>query len=62
LFAALVLLAGARTTGVAAAATVAYFVQTLRFSVLIGPGGVQRCDIVGDLYTPADAGPRRRTR
>ncbi|WP_235079424.1 MULTISPECIES: CocE/NonD family hydrolase [Amycolatopsis] len=38
----------------------AYTVRTLHFDVLVGPGGVQRCDIVGDLYTPADAGPGHR--
>jgi hypothetical protein len=38
LFAALVVLAGARTTGVAAASTVAQLRADLHFSVLIGPG------------------------
>ncbi len=34
-----------------------YTVQTLHFDVAVGPGDVQRCDIIGDLYTPAGASP-----
>ncbi|GDY28450.1 CocE/NonD family hydrolase [Gandjariella thermophila] len=47
--------------GTAAAATTAitpdpgYTVRTLHFAVTVGPGGAQRCDIVGDLYTPGGA-------
>jgi predicted acyl esterase len=44
----------------APAAEAAYTVRTLHFAVVVGPGGAQRCDIVGDLYTPADAGPAHR--
>ncbi|WP_020659654.1 CocE/NonD family hydrolase [Amycolatopsis benzoatilytica] len=33
---------------------------TLHFSVLAGPGGAESCDIVGDLYLPADANSRHR--
>jgi dienelactone hydrolase len=44
----------------AAAAAPAYTVRTLHFAVSVGPGGTQKCDIVGDLYTPADAGPSHR--
>jgi X-Pro dipeptidyl-peptidase (S15 family)/X-Pro dipeptidyl-peptidase C-terminal non-catalytic domain len=36
---------------------VTYTVETLHFAVAIGPGGTQHCDIVGDLYSPSDAGP-----
>ncbi|GAB3387125.1 CocE/NonD family hydrolase [Amycolatopsis echigonensis] len=46
--------------GTAAASTASFSVTTLHFSVLAGPGGAERCDIVGDLYLPADAGPRHR--
>jgi ABC-2 type transport system ATP-binding protein len=46
-------------TGAAAAAD-PYTVQTLHFLVQIGPTGSQTCDIVGDLYTPATAGPTNR--
>jgi X-Pro dipeptidyl-peptidase (S15 family)/X-Pro dipeptidyl-peptidase C-terminal non-catalytic domain len=53
--------------GVASAATVAIAVapqgsaapavttQTLHFAVQVGPGHQQKCDVVGDLYTPATA-------
>jgi dienelactone hydrolase len=37
-----------------------YTVQTLHFLVHVGPTGSQACDIVGDLYTPADATPAHR--
>jgi ABC-2 type transport system ATP-binding protein len=37
-----------------------YTVRTLHFAVTTGPGGTQHCDIVGDLYTPADASPAHR--
>jgi ABC-2 type transport system ATP-binding protein len=47
-------------TGVAMAAAGTYTVRTLHFDVLVGPGGAQHCDIVGDLYTPADAVPGHR--
>ncbi|WP_037363015.1 CocE/NonD family hydrolase [Amycolatopsis orientalis] len=46
--------------GTAAASGSGFSVTTLHFSVLAGPGGAERCDIVGDLYLPADAGPRHR--
>ncbi len=33
-----------------------YTVRTLHFTVIIGPAGAQRqCNVVGDLYRPADA-------
>jgi ABC-2 type transport system ATP-binding protein len=47
-------------TGVAMAAAGTYTVRTLHFDVLVGPGGVRHCDIVGDLYTPADAAAGHR--
>jgi predicted acyl esterase len=37
-----------------------YTVQTLHFAVVVGPGAVQRCDIVGDLYQPAGANATHR--
>jgi dienelactone hydrolase len=37
-----------------------YTVQTLHFSVHIGPAGDQSCDIVGDLYTPTVASATNR--
>jgi predicted acyl esterase len=47
-------------TGVAMAAAGTYTVRTLHFDVLVGPDGVRHCDIVGDLYTPADAAAGHR--
>lgn len=37
-----------------------YTVQTLHFAVKTGPAGTKTCDIVGDLYLPADASPTSR--
>jgi dienelactone hydrolase len=48
------LLAGAE------AADPAYSVQTLHFSVLTGPADDTPCDIVGDVYVPADASATNR--
>ncbi|NKQ52500.1 ABC transporter ATP-binding protein [Amycolatopsis sp. K13G38] len=56
----ILLLLGAAPATATAAAGQAYSVTTLHFSVLVGPGGVESCDIVGDLYLPADAGPGHR--
>ena len=61
--AALILLAATpMPTAAAIGSDVTYTVQTLHFAVLVGPGGAEHCDIVGDLYTPSDAsrtpGPR----
>lgn len=56
--AALVLLTA--DAGTAVASTSVYTVETLHFDVAVGPGGTQHCDIVGDLYVPADAGPAHR--
>lgn len=50
----------AASTATARASSVPFTVQTLHFDVRVGPDGAQRCDIVGDLYTPADAGPEHR--
>ena len=50
-------LAAVLAGAVPAAAATGYSVRTLHFDVLVGPGGVQHCDIVGDLYTPAEASP-----
>ena len=45
----------------AAAADPAYSVTTLHFEVTVGPqGDRQTCDVVGDLYVPADASAQRR--
>ncbi|HZZ97217.1 MAG TPA: CocE/NonD family hydrolase [Jatrophihabitantaceae bacterium] len=45
----------------AAAATPAkYAVRTLHFAVDTGPDGSQKCDIIGDLYTPKSASPEHR--
>lgn len=53
------LFAGSAATSSAAAGTnIAYSVTTLHFAVTVGPNRNQACDIVGDLYTPADAGPQ----
>ncbi|MCL2614901.1 MAG: prolyl oligopeptidase family serine peptidase [Nocardioidaceae bacterium] len=38
----------------------AYTVTTLHFKVTVGPTSSKTCDIVGDLYTPAGAGPTDR--
>lgn len=48
------------STGTAAGTSAAYSVQTLHFKVNIGPnsfGDASTCDIVGDVYTPANATP-----
>ena len=45
---------------VSSGATAAFTVQTLHFAVSVGPDGSQRCDIVGDLYTPAGASSTNR--
>jgi ABC-2 type transport system ATP-binding protein len=37
------------------AAAQSFTVQTLHFQVHVGPQGAQTCNIVGDLYRPADA-------
>lgn len=50
----------AAPTAAARASTVPFTVQTLHFDVQVGPAGTQRCDIVGDLYTPSDAAPSHR--
>ncbi len=49
----------AGATGTAHAADT-FTVQTLHFAVHVGPDGSQACDIVGDLYLPADASPTHR--
>src|SRR5690242_5358675 len=56
------LLAGALFAGStgAAASGAAYTVQTLHFAVRTDPTGSTPCDIVGDVYTPAGAGPAHR--
>jgi len=42
----------------AGAAAAGYRTQALHFAVTVGPAGSrQQCDVVGDLYTPADASP-----
>jgi ABC-2 type transport system ATP-binding protein len=59
--AALFLLAATPTpTAAATGSAVTYSVQTLHFSVVVGPGGAEHCDIVGDLYTPSDASGKHR--
>jgi ABC-2 type transport system ATP-binding protein len=57
-----VLAAGAALAiaGPAAAAPGDYSVQTLHFSVHVGPTGAQPCDVVGDLYLPTSASPTSR--
>jgi hypothetical protein len=55
LIAVLVLLADSATAVAASAQNVPYTVRTLHFDVVVGPGGAEHCDIVGDLYTPSDA-------
>src|SRR5919204_614314 len=47
-------------TGTAIATTSPYTIRTLHFDVVVGPGGTQHCDIVGDLYVPADASAAHR--
>ncbi len=37
-----------------------YTVRTLHFDVAAGPGDVQRCNIIGDLYRPTGASPANR--
>jgi ABC-2 type transport system ATP-binding protein len=56
------LLAGALAPSTLAHATAAsaYSVTTLHFKVVVGPNDDQTCDIIGDLYTPADASPTHR--
>ncbi|GAB3851215.1 hypothetical protein GCM10028801_00320 [Nocardioides maradonensis] len=56
------LLAGALapSTLAHAVAAPAYSVTTLHFKVVVGPNDDQTCDIVGDLYQPADASPTHR--
>ncbi len=47
--------------GAPAGAATGYRVQALHFAVTVGPVGDRRqCDVVGDLYTPADASPQHR--
>ncbi len=53
------LLAAAAGTSPAAAAP-AYTVQSLWFQVTVGPDDDRTCNIVGDLYLPADASSDRR--
>src|SRR3954452_20927241 len=43
-----------------AATPAAYTVQTLHFAVTVGPNSDQKCDVIGDLYTPAGASPTNR--
>jgi ABC-2 type transport system ATP-binding protein len=50
------LVAAAVAAGPAAAAT-PYTVRTLHFDVAVGPQGDTHCDVIGDLYRPADATP-----
>ena len=38
----------------------AFTVTTLHFAVHVGPTGAQSCDVIGDLYLPADASPGHR--
>jgi hypothetical protein len=57
-FGALVLLSATPAPAAVAAGT--YTTKTLHFAVAVGAGGAQHCDIVGDLYTPSDAGPAHR--
>lgn len=38
----------------------AYTVTTLHFAVNVGPANDQACDVIGDLYLPADASPSHR--
>lgn len=37
-----------------------YTAQILHFSVHVGPGGAQACDVLGELFTPAGASPTHR--
>ncbi|MGN6607394.1 MAG: CocE/NonD family hydrolase [Jatrophihabitans sp.] len=53
-------LAAAAVGGTPAAATAAYSVQTLHFAVATGADGSTPCDIIGDLYLPADASPTHK--
>ena len=46
--------------GPGAAADAPYTVTTLHFATIVGPRDDQACDVVGDLYVPADASPTHR--
>lgn len=46
--------------GSSADAASAVTVTPLHFKVMVGPSGTETCDIVGDLYTPADASSSQR--
>jgi len=50
----------AATTSTAAAASAAASLTTLHFAVTVGDDDTTRCDVVGDLYTPAGASPSSR--
>jgi putative CocE/NonD family hydrolase len=52
--------ATALAAGSAAGADAGYTVQTLHFKTLVGPGGDQACDVVGDLYVPSTASRAHR--
>ena len=59
--AALVLVAASSTpTAAATGSGVTYTVRTLHFAVVVGPGGAEHCDIVGDVYTPSDVSRTHR--
>ncbi|MGW6377694.1 CocE/NonD family hydrolase [Rhodococcus sp. NPDC055112] len=47
-------------TGTAAADPAGFSKQTLHFDVRVGPDGSQRCDVIGDLYTPTSASADHR--
>lgn len=51
---------GAVSASSPASTAPAYTVRSLHFKVQVGPDKSQTCDIVGDLYTPANASPTDR--
>lgn len=57
---ALVAVAAPAAAATGTAMDIGYVVRTLHFAVSVGSDGTQHCDIVGDLYTPQDAGPTHR--
>src|SRR5260370_41946296 len=47
-------------TAAATGSGVTYPLRTLHFAVVVGPGGAEHCDIVGDMYAPSDASRTHR--
>ncbi|WP_027942631.1 S15 peptidase family protein [Amycolatopsis taiwanensis] len=55
----LMVAAAAPATAYAADTTIGFSVTEMHFDVLVGPGGVKHCDVVGDLYLPDGASAKR---